>query len=421
VNVAIDVSVTPEVSGGIASALRSLVSALGALSDGPEEYTIVVGTREQLDWLSPLGPNQRCVMRPSSRKHRILRPVLPAVRRLQNWLGSPRHWPEVPLSDGFFESLGCDVIHFPTQTFTLCALPSVYNPHDLQHLHYPQFFNASELAWRETVYRAGCHFAQTVIVNSQWVKEDITRQYAVPPTKVQVIPEAPSTQSDPLPSTDDIARFMAKYRLQDGFALYPSVSWPHKNHLRLLDALAYLRDRRGLRVPLVCTGAPDSQFFPRIESRIADLFLTDQVRFLGFVPQPDLRTVYRCARLLVLPTLFEANSLPIFEAWLEGTPVACSNVTALPEQVMDAALLFDPFDHEAIANAVSQLFTDDQLRDRMRERGHSRLKDFDWARTAKAYRAVYRRCAGQQLSEEDCSLLAWDWMREPGRSLEVVG
>ena len=196
--IAIDVQIEPGPAGGTAPALHSLISALGALTDGPEEYVIVVGSDEQIEWLRPLSANQRFVMRPKARKPGLLRGALsPVARRLRNWLAKPRAWPDVPLSDGFYESLGCDAVHFPSSSFTVCALPSIYNPHDLQHLHYPQFFTPPELAWRETVYPAACHFAKTVIVNSQWVKDDVIQQYAVAPAKVQVIPEASATQFTP--------------------------------------------------------------------------------------------------------------------------------------------------------------------------------------------------------------------------------
>jgi glycosyltransferase involved in cell wall biosynthesis len=407
--IAIDVQVEPGPSGGIAPFVRSLITALGSLTDGPEEYAILVGSAQQIEWLGPLAPNQKFVMRPG--KASLLRRGL---WRLHDWLSRPRAWPDVPVSDGFYERLGCAAVHFPTQTFTMCALPSVYNPHDLQHLHYPQFFTPAELTWRETAYPAGCRFAKTVIVGSQWVKDDVIQQYGISPEKLQVIPDAPPTQFTPESSVED-PRIKERYRLPAGFALYPGVSWPHKNHLRLLDALAYLRDHRSLIVPLVCTGARHEPTWPRIEARIAELSLADQVRFLGFVPQEDLRGLYRLAQCLILPTLFEANSLPIFEAWLEGTPVACANVTALPEQIMDAGLLFDPFDRIEIADALTRLFTDARLREELRAKGRRRLADFDWTRTAKAYRAVYRRTAGQRLSEEDRMLIEWDWMRNPRR------
>jgi glycosyltransferase involved in cell wall biosynthesis len=139
---------------------------------------------------------------------------------------------------------------------------------------------------------------------------------------------------------------------------------------------------------------------------------------LGFVPEDDLRAIYRLASFLVLPTLFEANSLPIFEAWLEGLPVACSNIPALLEQVGDAAYLFDPMQVASIADAVSTLATDGLLREDLRARGYQRLKEFNWERTAKTYRAVYRRAAGYPLNDEDGWLLNSQGIPAPEGTME---
>jgi glycosyltransferase involved in cell wall biosynthesis len=188
----------------------------------------------------------------------------------------------------------------------------------------------------------------------------------------------------------------------------------------LLEALAHLRDRRGMTVRLVCTGSPDKSFHSRIEQRVRELKLGPQVKFLGFVPEEDLRGLYRLAQFLVMPTLYEADSCPIHEAWSEGLPVASSNATALPDQVHDAGLLFNPRDTLEIADAVERLATDEDLRNDLRERGYRRVKDFDWERTAKAYRALYRRAAERPLTDEDEMLLQWDWMREPQRTVEAV-
>jgi glycosyltransferase involved in cell wall biosynthesis len=140
------------------------------------------------------------------------------------------------------------------------------------------------------------------------------------------------------------------------------------------------------------------------------------VRFLGFLQEADLRAVYRLAQFLVLPTLFEADSCPVYEAWSEGIPVASSNHTAMPDQVGDAGLLFDAMNVTAIADALQRMTLDDRLRHDLVNRGYRRVKDFDWIRTAKAYRAVYRRAAGVPLGDEDRWLLSWDWMREPTKS-----
>jgi len=449
-NIAIDSQTMPGSSGGVGTAVVSLISGLGELTDGPETYTIIVRSQEQKECMRRFaGPNQRIIMKeagcPSAgvqfeQNRRALPPFVkrslgpalpylqyawrlfllkqtsaidfPLTRCLRRSVKLPPRCFNIPISDGFYESLGCHVLHIPVQNFVLSALPTIYNPHDLQHEHYPQFFPPSQLEWRNQVYPAGCHLAQAVVVGSQWIKNDVVRCYGVHPDRVQVIPEAAPTQMYAEPSTEFLTEIKGKYRIEQPYALYPSVTWPHKQHIALLEAMAQLREQ-GIVIHLICTGSRYEPHWPEIEWVIDRLQLKDQVRFLGFVPEEDLRALYRMAQFLVQPSLFEASSLPIFEAWLEGIPVACSNVSALPDQVKDAALLFDPHSVESIADAMRRLSQDPNLRHELRSRGFRRQKDFDFARTAKAYRAVYRRTAGFPLTEEDRWLLKWDWMRDP--------
>lgn len=410
--VGINIDVEPGFYGGVAPAIHSLISALGRLTDGPETYVLSCRSQSQVDWLGGLGVNQQTVLRQYTQTKRSLwqkmRDPLPGIR---SRLYTPPRWPELPLSDGYIESLGCDVFHFPTQAFVYCAIPTVYNPHDLQHLHYPQFFTPEELAWREVIYPAACRLSQAIFVNSQWIKDDVVRQFAVHPDKIQVVPEAAPMHFMRDVTDEGRAAVLAKYKIEAGFAFYPSMTWPHKNHARLFDALALLRDQRELKVHLVCTGARHEGSWPALQARIAELKLEDQVHFLGFVSPEELRALYNLAGYLVLPTLFEANSLPIFEAWSESLPVLSSNVTALPEQVGDAGLLFDPLDPVSMADALQRIAADAPLRDKLRAKGRERLADFDWDRTARAYRAVYRKTAGRTLSADEHKLLNWDWMR----------
>src|SRR5438093_5628392 len=228
--IAIDAQISRDSMGGVASVTMALIHALGQLRDGSEAYTIIVSSPEQLEWLNPiLGPNQQSAVRPHSPSYRervqrwvggttfsrlvrhALRPLQSVVKYIQQPVDS-RLWPEVPLSDGFYESLGCDVVHIPTKNFVLCALPTVYNPHDLQHLHYPQFFTVSKMAWRETIYPAGCRFAHTVVAASQWIKDDIIRHYHVSADKVQVIPWGAPTLAYPEPSQEDLLTVKRRYQ-----------------------------------------------------------------------------------------------------------------------------------------------------------------------------------------------------------------
>jgi glycosyltransferase involved in cell wall biosynthesis len=416
--------------GGIETVLAEL-TALGQL-DGPEEY-VFIGPWEQPDWLQPLlSSRQRIVrgprpieFRPESSEtfKRRLGPLRPIARGVKGLFFKPavkEVTPGVPVSDGFYESLQCDVIHFPFQSIVCCDLPTVYNPHDLQHLYFPEFFEPSIINWRERAYRAACKAAHTVVVASQFVKQDIVRHYNISPDKIQVIhwapPPATLKPSSPVAAFSDVKE---KYELHElPFALYPAMTWEHKNHLRLLEALAHLRDRKALRINMVCTGHR-TDFWPQIERRLVELGLQEQVKFVGLVSYDELRVIYRAAQFVIIPTLFEAASAPLFEAWQQHVPAACSAVTSLPEQAADAALLFNPLSVEALAGALERMATDDELRATLRQRGRRRLQDFSIERTAKTYRAVYRRAAGFLLDEEDRWLLSACRTRET--EAEAVG
>jgi glycosyltransferase involved in cell wall biosynthesis len=425
--IAIDAQEAAENSaGGVKSIIIGLISELGKLEDGKEEYTII-GPFENHEWLVPyLGYNQHVVKGPNPIKERPFENIpiwsRPLARRVHKWLydfiNPPISNDFIPISDGFYETLGCDMVHFPSQNFTLCSLPMVYNPHDLQHLHYPQFFSPSQIQKREVIYQAGCHYARIVVAGSQWVKDDLVKQYQINSEKIQVIPWGPPTVVVEEPTLEILETVIKKYDLPPSFAFYPAMIWPHKNHLKLLDSIAYLRDQKNIVIHIVCTGNLENIFWPKIEEHVNNLGLNEQVKFLGTVPFVELRAIYRLCQFLVIPTLFEAASGPIFEAWHDNVPVACSTVTSLPEQVRDAALLFDPFSVESIADSIQRLSTDKHLRDDLVQKGKKRLTDFSWERTAKAYRAIYRKVAHHSLSDEDRFLLNWDWMRNPTNKSE---
>ncbi len=416
-------------TGGIIAVLRAL-ARLTEL-DGPEEY-VFVGPHSDPEWLRPLvQANHKIVRGPKlptpspvaatvKTNQRSLQPLRPLARGLRRLMGfnvagasdsaTATAVESIPPSSKqrFFDALGCDVIHFPFQAYEACSVPIIFNPHDLQHLHYKEFFSEEEIAWREALYPAACRAADTVVVASKYIKGDIVEHLGIPPEKIQVIPWAPPPLSRSPNENDqtDSKAIRKKYGLNDGpFALYPAMTWEHKNHLRLLEAIAQLRDTENLKVQFACTGFK-TEFWLRIESRLHELGLNELVKFPGLIPIEDLNALYRASQFVFVPTLYEAASAPVFEAWQHGAPVACSNVTSLPEQAGEAALLFDASSVNEIAAALSTMATDAVLRDQLRLRGTLRLEEFSWGRTARSYRAVYRRAAGQELNEEDRWLLS---------------
>jgi len=405
--------------GGVEQFLLGLVRALGRLTDGGEEYILITNPRHA-DWLNPyLGPNQRAVPAPERKRTRwdrakaLLGPLRSPAGTL--WRGArsvfsspaPLPDPKVPESGGFFESFGADLIHFPTPEYTRSALPVVYNPHDLQHLHYPQFFSPADMRWREVFYPAACHEAQVVATDCAEVKRDLVKQFGLDPGKIFVVRWSSPTAFYEEVRPEDLPKVQQKFGLPRSFAFYPAQTWIHKNHIRLLEAIGLLRDRHGIRLNLVCTGAKN-RYWPTIRRRVRGLKLGGQVRFLGYVSPGDLRALYHLAQFLVFPSLFEGGGLPVVEGLEEGAPVVCSDIPPLREYGGDAVLTFDPQSVECIAARLKEISGDEALRERMRQRGRERMRRFTWERTGKTYRALYRKAAKAVLSEEDLELLSGD-------------
>ena len=200
--------------------LRAL-TALAKLEDGAEEY-VFIGPHDDPEWLRSMLPARQQIVRgpaPGGIEvdrleplKRVLGPLRPLARNVKRILTAPaaaagadtrassKYFVPAP-SKNFYESLGCDVIHFPFQSFEPCGLPSVYNPHDLQHLHHPEFFTPQEIARRESLHPAACRAAHTVVVASQFVKRDLVARYRLDSEKVQVIPWAPPPLPNPRATT----------------------------------------------------------------------------------------------------------------------------------------------------------------------------------------------------------------------------
>jgi glycosyltransferase involved in cell wall biosynthesis len=391
-----------------------LASALSRLNDGDERYLFLVDPGHSA-WLEPfvfgscsfLGSDGRVGSPPAPSggartarkilKAAIPKPLRVAIRtRLERATSRPD-------PSGLVEMAAVDVMHFPMQVGFRTAAPTIFAPHDLQHLHLPEFFSPAEIADRETRYRELCAEASIVTVMSTWGKDDIIGKYGLPAEKITVVPGAATIEAYELPGENELAATRDRLGLPDRFALYPAKAWPHKNHLRLVTALQLLR-RRGVDVPVVLTGAQAGLELPVLTAADA-LGVRDLIHFVGFVTPRQLGALYRLARMMIFPSLFEGWGLPILEALTSGLPLACSNVTCLPAVTAGAAEVFDPYDPAAIAQAVERVWQDDRLRVRLIADGRARAALFSWDHSARMFRACYRMLGGRELSAEDKRLL----------------
>jgi glycosyltransferase involved in cell wall biosynthesis len=129
------------------------------------------------------------------------------------------------------------------------------------------------------------------------------------------------------------------------------------------------------------------------------------VKILGYLTPSELATTYANAFAVIMPSFFESESLPIWEAFTLGVPVITSNVTALPSQVGEAALLVNPEDPRDMVIQIARLFNDVSLRKSLISKGNERISKLTPANTAKGYRYAYRRALNLMHDNHD---LEWD-------------
>ena len=375
--------------------------------EGDEQY-FFLAFQDSHEWLRPYlrnGCGILAVTRKPAPKWKALAKRVPELPKLWEYAAPLLSNIEVRPSDGSIEREEIDVMHFTSQNGFLTQVPSIFAPHDLQHLRFPEFFTPRDRKTREVVYRTLCDQAKTVTVMSAWGKKDLVKQFGLPAGKVAVIPWAPATATGADSTFEEMSVVQRKYALPSHFAFFPGETWIHKNHLSLLDALTIIKSRYGTSIPLVCTGR-QTEFFKTVAKRAHTLGLTEQVHFLGFVSASEIRCLYRMSRCLIFPSRFEGWGLPLMEAFQSNTPAACSNISPMKEQAAGAALLFDPSSPEEIAEALWKLWNDEPLRQRLTALGKERLKPFTWDHSARLFRALYRKLGNQLLNEEDRALLA---------------
>jgi glycosyltransferase involved in cell wall biosynthesis len=236
------------------------------------------------------------------------------------------------------------------------------------------------------------------------MKGELLRHYNLPAWKVRVIPVGPPVDAYPSIQDKDLERVRQSYDLPESFIFFPSQTYPHKNHLGLLEALSILRELHGIIPPIICTGMKTG-FFPKIADRQKELEQISQVRFLGYIPSLELKCLYRLCRFMIFPSKYEGWGLPISEALRLGVPVACSDLPVLKEQAEDAALFFNPAAPHDMAVAIRSLWMNDQRCLELSERAARVANRFNWENTARIFRSYYRQIGQRQLSSEDRDLI----------------
>ncbi|GJG89165.1 hypothetical protein tb265_43460 [Gemmatimonadetes bacterium T265] len=233
-----------------------------------------------------------------------------------------------------------------------------------------------------------------VLAVSEHTRRDLLNAYpAVTPEHVRVTPLAADPERFyPCDDADRVAAVRAKYGVPDApYILTVGTLAPHKNIPRLIRAFADLvRAERLDDLHLVLTGAKGWGYEPIFEELDRLDHVADRVVLTGYVDDEDLAPLYSGALAFVYPSLYEGFGLPPLEAMQCGTPVITGNRASLPEVVGDAGLMVDPYDQDALAQAILDVYRSGETRRELARRALARAREFTWARYADRTVAAYR-------------------------------
>ncbi|MGO7204911.1 glycosyltransferase, partial [Rhizobium ruizarguesonis] len=219
--------------------------------------------------------------------------------------------------------------------------------------------------------------AVAVMVASHQLLKSIVVRYGIDEERMIAMPFEPSPFLSEAHSIDRTA-VLGNYGLRDGYYFYPAQFWPHKNHIRILEAVSLLKQKTAVNsdIHVVFSGA-DRGNLARIKQQAQRLGVSDNVTFLGFVPVDHMRALYEGALAVVMSTYFGPTNLPPLEAWAVGRPLVYS--AHLNEQVGDAALFADANDAEQWADAMLRI-RDPAVAVDLIEKGRKQLKAIDTER-----------------------------------------
>lgn len=375
--VGLSTSVVQRGKTGIAQYVFALTRALLELPDAPELTLFVLAEDRPLFAFAEGRANFEIV--PES--------VRPAVRNIR--------WHHTALPRRVRE-LGLEVLHVPSYRRLLwqrpCAL--VATIHDLAPFHVTGKYDWKRMFYGRVIVRRLARRQDEIIAISENTARDITRFFGIPAGELNVIhnglDHARFSPGDVAAARQDTA---TRHGLQQPFFLYVSrLEHPGKNHVRIIEAFDRFKAQTSSPWQLALGGS-DWHGAEAIHDAAQKSPFAADIRFLGFVPDEALPTLYRSASAVVYPSLYEGFGFPPIEAMACGCPVMTTHRGALAEVVRDAAAIVDPEDVNSMAAGLQRLATDEAGRAQFVAAGLQNAARFNWQECARATNEVFRRAA----------------------------
>jgi glycosyltransferase involved in cell wall biosynthesis len=357
----------PEAGGGYTFERDILESLVELLPESHHKFT-AFSPNPSTELIKFLAKSPNINFNSIERSASIPAKLFRRVRKLWDWHG--KHLSD--LSDAA-EELGMEFIWFITPVYQPVNIPYIITIWDLQHRLQPWFPEVGALQeWqlREGIYSDLIQRASYVITGTKAGQDEISFFYQIPKERIRILPlPAPSFAAKII--ENQVQTVLEKYQLSTGFLLYPAQFWPHKNHANLLLALKILHDKYNTSLDLVLVGSEKGNK-EYIHGFAKELGIEKKVHILGFVSREELIALYQSAFALTYMTFFGPENLPPLEAFGIGCPVIASLVQGSEEQLGNAAILVDPRNPDAIADAVKSLMDNPVMRTELIERGYQR-------------------------------------------------
>jgi glycosyltransferase involved in cell wall biosynthesis len=378
VNIAIDLRRITEF--GIGTYTRNIIRALGRL-DHENKYCLI-GAPEKIAEIGSLPSNFHSV------------PLLEHDTTLRGYLECRK----------VVKSLNCDLVHIPHLFWLPRNLPCPYviTVHDvLEHLYRARDGSGAKRFMHFYLTQRVLNAASRIFAVSSFTKTEIEKLFNVPSGQIRVIYNAIDERFLHGHASESDRQLIAeRYQVNYPFLLYTGRISPQKNVVRIIEAFSALKTElaKADQLPdlkLIIIGDELSKH-PDLRRTVVRSGVQNDVRFLGFVPIDTLRIFYDAAKVFIFPSLYEGFGLPPLEAMAHGTPVLTSNTSSLPEVVGNAAVLVNPENVFEMRRALQRVLLDQNLRDKLKQRGYEQVQKFSWEASALSVLNAYKEIADQR-------------------------
>jgi glycosyltransferase involved in cell wall biosynthesis len=303
---------------------------------------------------------------------------LPKNWRIKN-LRAPIFWTQIRFS---FEMLFHPVatLFVPAHTVSLIhPQNTIVTIHGLEYEFCPKAYSPWQRFYMRIVIKNSCKWAKRIVVVSNNTKKDLQMLYKVPKEKIEVVHEGYDNNVQyPIYNIRlDSKLHMPNFK----YLLFVGRLEERKNICGIVEAFEILKSKYSIPHKLVLVGK-FGHGEDDIKKKLANSQYKEDVILAGYVEGEKKWGLIKNSEVFLFPTLYEGFGLPILEAQSMGVPVVSSNVSSMPEVAGQGAILVDPEDPEAIAEAVNKIIASDSLRGDIVEKGYQNIKRFSWEKCA---------------------------------------